>query len=156
MTQTSSGVIDVAAILARMAEDQRREAVLLAENKATLFDRLATTEVGRIRVEFDGGGDSGQIESIDAQSRDGVSIDLPDDTVSLLRSDGPADPPCHEAQSLRNAVETLAYACLYQSHAGWENNDGGFWTFSFDVAERTILLEMNTRISDVESSEHLF
>lgn len=154
MTQNFTG--GVTGMLARMAEERRREAVLLAENKTILFDRLATTEVASVFVEFDGGGDSGQIECIEARSGDDDPVELPADSVTLHLSDDAAGAPRYEAQSLRDAIETLAYACLYQSHAGWENNDGGFGTFRFDVAERAIHLEMNTRFSDVQTSDHAF
>ena len=38
---------------------------------------------------------------------------------------------------------------LEQTHGGWENNDGAYGEFTFDVAERTIKLDFNERISDI-------
>lgn len=148
MTDDFGSSFEGIAILARMAEEKRRDAALLAENKTALFDRLDRTPVARIRVEFDGGGDSGQIETIDAQSHDGAPAPLPDDALPLRLSDALDGTPRYDAQSVRDVVETLVYDCLDQGHGGWENNDGGYGTFTFDVAARTIRLEMNVRVME--------
>jgi hypothetical protein len=39
---------------------------------------------------------------------------------------------------------------------GWENNDGAFGTFVFDVADRTITLEHNERYTEVNITSHEF
>ena len=56
----------------------------------------------------------------------------------------------------RDAVEALAYAFLEETHGGWENNEGAFGEFTFDVAERTITLDYNERFESSEYSQHLF
>jgi hypothetical protein len=50
----------------------------------------------------------------------------------------------------------LAYSFLRQTHEGWENNDGAFGDFTFDVAERSITLEYNERYTETNYSEHVF
>jgi hypothetical protein len=57
---------------------------------------------------------------------------------------------------LREAIEVLCYDCLEQEHGGWENNDGAYGTFTFDVLQRTIELEFNGRFTDVATSHHQF
>lgn len=156
MTPNDPLMIDVADVFARLAEEQGRVSVLLAENKATLFDRLTAAGVARVQVEFDGGGDSGQIESIEAQTGDGAPVDLPDGALSLHLLDGPDGAPRYQDQSVRDVIETLAFDCLFQTHIGWENNEGGYGTFLFEVATRGIHLEMNTRVTEVHGSEHRF
>lgn len=58
--------------------------------------------------------------------------------------------------TLTQAVEHLAYDLLAATQAGWENNDGGCGTFTFDVADRTIALEHDERFTDVQCFEHEF
>ena len=58
--------------------------------------------------------------------------------------------------SIRDAIEHFAYDCLAQTHGGWENNEGAFGTFVFDVADQSITLDYNQRFEDVESFEHAF
>lgn len=50
--------------------------------------------------------------------------------------------------TLRDGIETLCYNYLEQHQGGWENNDGAFGEFVFNVAERRIELEFNGRFSD--------
>ena len=58
--------------------------------------------------------------------------------------------------TLREAIETLCYDYLEESHGGWENNDGAFGEFHFDVAERSVDLEFHGRFSDTFTTNHTF
>lgn len=156
MTEETRQTADLEAFLLRAFEHDRREAARLDENKIALFHRLAGSSVSSIRVGFDGGGDSGQIETSDAETADGSEAILPSEPVALRlddRSDGERRFIDH---SVREAVEVLAYDCLSREHSGWENNDGAYGTFVFDVTARTIRLEMNERVTDSLFSEHEF
>ncbi len=57
---------------------------------------------------------------------------------------------------LAEGIETLAYDVLESVHDGWENNEGAFGEFTFDVGARTIRLEYNERYETSELSEHEF
>jgi hypothetical protein len=57
---------------------------------------------------------------------------------------------------MAEAIEQLCYDFLEQEHGGWENNDGAFGEFTFNVAERTVELEFNGRFSDFTTSSHTF
>jgi ParB family transcriptional regulator, chromosome partitioning protein len=45
---------------------------------------------------------------------------------------------------------------LEETHGGWENNDGAYGEFTFDVANRTITLAYNERHMESDYSEHVF
>ena len=45
---------------------------------------------------------------------------------------------------------------LAQTHGGWENNEGAYGEFTFDVAQRTITLDYNERVETSEYSQHMF
>jgi hypothetical protein len=124
-------------------------------NKAVVFDALAAANITSVTIEFDGEGDSGGIEYISASSGD-TRTDLPTGSVSFRRAHFGEDPSAMTQQTLREAVESLCYDCLDHSHGGWENNDGAFGTFTFNVAARTIELEFNGRYTDVSVSTHEF
>jgi hypothetical protein len=57
---------------------------------------------------------------------------------------------------LRDAIETLCYDYLTQCHDGWENNDGAYGTFEFDIPNRTIHLDIDERFTDTTNSSHHF
>jgi len=147
---------DFAALVRQAAEDDRRDAALLTENKTILLDHLATTPIAKVHVEFDGEGDSGQIEYTQAWTADGTVAALPPDLVSLRLRDGLDGQKRTQEQTLEQAIETLVYDALAQTHGGWENNEGGFGAFVFDVGARTLRLTMNARVTETLVSRHGF
>ena len=124
-----------------------------ARNKAILFAALAAAGIHRVTVGYDGSGDSGQIEDVEAWDAGNESIPFPADRKIQLASDNP-DHPLPE-QNLEAAVEHLCWDCL-EIHCGWENNDGAFGTFVFDVPAGTVALEHNERYTEVNTSTHEF
>jgi len=130
-------------------------AKLRQRNKATLFDALCAAGIHQVVVSFDGYGDSGQIESLEAKAGDEI-VALPSDAVDIgIAIWGQAEGEMR-SMSLREAVEQLCYDCLEETHSGWENSDGAYGDFLFDVAERTITLDYNERYLVSEHSSHRF
>jgi hypothetical protein len=62
-----------------------RAAQILVANKAVLFDSLAAAGIENVVVTFDGYGDSGQIEAIDAGVGE-ESTSLPTDRIEIART----------------------------------------------------------------------
>ncbi len=107
-------------------------------------------------MEFDGCGDSGQIESVSGFTADNEEIALPsapvemrevvfDDLTISLVSRTPYD-----------IIEAMAYDFLEQTHSGWEDGDGAFGQFTFAVADHSITLEFNERYVDSNYHQHEF
>lgn len=145
--------IDMAAILARMAEREAEAAKLVPANKASLFALLASAGITLVTVTFDGCGDSGQIEDI-ASFRGDEPADLPAGTIELLALSYDTGQPVANTLSVSEAIEEIAYDLLGQKHCGWENNDGAYGEFNFHVAEGRIELDYNERISASEYYGH--
>jgi hypothetical protein len=124
-------------------------------NKAALFDALASAGITTVVVKFDGYGDSGQVESIEAKIGENA-VDLPDATIEIAQSHWGSSNIERSALSIRDAIEQIAYEFLEDPHLGWQNDDGAFGEFTFDVAERTITLDYNERISEAIYSQHVF
>ncbi len=145
----------MADIFARMKDHEARAAALMPANKAALFDVLAPAGITRIDVTFDGYGDSGQIENVQAYAGDTPAA-LPEARLTL-RSPGFNDDAVREQEmTVSEAVETLAYGALSQTDGGWANNDGAYGEFVFDVAAGTIRLDYNQRYTSVDSHSHDF
>lgn len=110
-----------------------RERQTLATRPAVRAE-LLQLGVARITAEYDGVGDSGQIEEIrflsNADPAQAIDIDEP----------------------IRDRVEALLYALLNLRHSGWENNDGAFGTFRWDLANQTLAHEHHQRYTDHETS----
>ena len=151
--RTPQPAIDIAALMRRLDEEQARARKLVEPNKRALFAVLALAGITRVTVTFDGGGDSGQIEAMEAFCGDD-SASLPEGEVMLERHSYRSDEVEQIVLSVPEAIEDLCYALLGQAHGGWENNEGGYGEFVFDVAGDSIALDMNIRIETSEFHGH--
>ena len=136
-------------------EHTRRANEMLPANKAVLFDALAAAGITSVHVDFDGYGDSGQIEDITVKAGD-EPAELPDERIEIFDPIWGSTEIEKQTMTIREAIEALAYAFLRQTHAGWENNDGAYGDFTFNVAERTITLDYNERYTETNYSCHEF
>jgi hypothetical protein len=141
-------------------DQKQREYALRAEeiraaNKTVLFDLLAAAGIETLTVLFDGYGDSGQIERFDIEAREGT-IPLPLDRIEVACTTWENPAIERQTQTVQEAVETLIYDLLRQTHCGWEINDGAYCEFAFDVAQRTIKLDYNERYTSSEHYSHEF
>lgn len=148
-------MVDMQSILESI--ERHRKAVTAANehNKPLVFDILAAAGITSVTVEFDGEGDSGQIQSVIACAGES-HLELPQTPVTLHRAAWANETLTAGTEPLPGAIETLCYDYLEQEHGGWENNDGAFGTFSFDVAARTIELEFNGRFTDIATNTYSF
>ncbi|HUZ91544.1 MAG TPA: hypothetical protein VMU78_06560 [Methylocella sp.] len=124
-------------------------------NKTAVFDALAKAGISIVTVTFDGYGDSGQIEDVQASNQD-TPIALPSDQLAYEAVRWGETEPTHTSCSLRDALENLAFHYLATTHGGWEDNDGAYGEFTFETSNRSITLAYNERFTDVEYSEHTF
>jgi hypothetical protein len=124
-----------------------------ALNKPVVFDALAAAGLTLVEIEFDGEGDSGQIEGIYAYAGD-ARAELPESSITLHEA-RQGDPKTTTVR-LHEAIETLCYDYLSQTHGGWENNEGAYGIFRFEVSNRSIRLDFNQRFSDSTHHTHDF
>ena len=139
---------------ARLRAELAREVTPV--NKVALFAVLQTARIRHVTVHFDGAGDSGQIESIDVTNPDETAVELPDCAIEIRTPLWDGSGVQTETMPVRDATEKLAYDFLEEAHDGWENEDGAYGEFIFDVGERTIRLEYNERVMTPSYSEHDF
>ena len=151
---------DVSVSLSDPGQQQERELARIARevllaNKTALFDALAAAGITTVIVNFDGYGDSGQIEMIEAKAGDDVCA-LPAVEIEIASAVWGSATIDRQTRPVREAIETLVYDVLSQNHGGWENNDGACGEYTFDVAERTITLDYNERHMEFDYSVHVF
>jgi len=137
--------------------DRYREAVTRASqsNKIVIFDALAAANITHVHIEFDGCGDSGQIDCVTAY-RGEEKIELPTGFITLQQASWNHSEVGIAEEPLSQALETLCYDFLEAKHGGWEIDDGAYGQFRFDVAARTIELEFNGRCSDTYTENRTF
>lgn len=127
------------------------------DNKDIIFDILEKKKVNSFTVTFDGSGDSGQIEDITLSDKilewlvEGASVNkgtVWDGTTAVQQI--AKDPP------LRDVVEELCYELLEGVCGGWEIDSGSYGEFVFDVNKRSISLDFNERVEEVNSTLYKF
>ena len=158
MTDTPTALIpalDFTAWDQKEREHIRLADELLPANKTALFDALAAANITIVVVTFDGYGDSGQIENIEVKSGDEI-VSLPAGAIEIARPVWGSSEVDRQSLSIHDAIEALAYSFLGQTHGGWENSDGAYGDFTFDVADRTITLDYNERHMESDHSQHVF
>jgi hypothetical protein len=128
-------------------------AIANRRSKELVFDALRDAGLTLVTVDFDGEGDSGQINDITAFVGDQITP-LPNTEVDMHSADFGHPEITTDRKALADAIENLCYGYLEQEHGGWENNDGAYGEFTFDVAERKIELDFNARFTDSISSSH--
>ena len=98
--------------------------------------RAALLAAGAVKVigAYDGCGDNGQVDSL-----------------LLLRANGTAV-PTEETQ--QGQIEGLFYDLLEVRHGGWENNDGAFGEFIWELTTDTLTHQHFERVIDSDLSLH--
>lgn len=139
----------------KAAAQAKLEAELFTLNKAALLNALALAGVTRVVVSFDGYGDSGQIENVEAQAGDDA-VTMPGAAIEIAEAVWDQTEPTRSSISITAAVESLAYDVLEKTHCGWENGDGAYGDVIFDVAEGAITLDYNERYTASENYTHTF
>lgn len=123
------------------------------ELKQEVFNQLLRLKVDTVSVEFDGGGDSGQIDSISAGC--GTDMEVPwgkatkNETIWTQNSHEIKEVPV----TISDLVEALCIERLGDMGYDWYNNDGGYGTFTITVATGHVLLDYEQRISSSESHQ---
>lgn len=143
------------AIAALWSQSDPADAARFAAGKAAAFALLATLGITQVVISFNGYGDEGQIEEIVASAGD-TTLELPPNAIVpgfTDRNPGFVGPV---AVTIADALEHLAYDLLGETHMGWQDGEGAYGDFTFDVAARTITLDHNDRYVAVESTTHEF
>lgn len=146
---------DLDAVMSDYERHRQARAKLSEGNKGAVFDALTTATITQVLVEFDGEGDSGQINSVTA-FRGEEPVEVPETKVRIQNVAWGDTAPVAMESTLASAIETLCYDYLEERHGGWENNDGAYGEFHFDVAQRTVDLLFIGRFTDTYTSNHTF
>ncbi len=89
------------------------------------------------------------------QDRD-IPCQMPDERIEIFRPGWDSPDIERQTHTVREAIEALSYDFLAQTHCGWENNDGAYGDFTFDVTEGCITLDYNVRYTASENYSHEF
>ena len=127
-----------------------------AFNKAAIFPALAAAGIACVTIEYDGGGDEGNLEPPQAFDAANQPLDFPDTKVAIVTLGFDNLTQNEETHSLCNAIESAACTLLETTHGGWEDGEGACGLITFAVPSETITLEHRSRFVDYDTSERAF
>ena len=115
----------------QMLESQRRAAEQRVETRAALVTELRALDVTRIAVQYEGYGDSGNVEDV---------VVTPD-TITLT-------------EELRRRVEDFGWDFAYALIPGFENNEGGYGELTWSLEADKIDVSHSNRYIETNTTEH--
>jgi hypothetical protein len=121
-----------------------------------VYDLLGGVGVESFIVSFDGGGDSGQVETPcefkPEESAKQAEALLGEVVKGSRVSDGQRYSPSgmehiwRDDPTLERLIDGLCYEVLETVAGGWEINEGSHGTFHFDANKRKMTLDFNERV----------
>ena len=121
--------IDPTSLLASMNSWRAEEAAHLTTTRAELLRALRSAGATALAAEYDGCGDSGNIEGLH------------------LEPEGLEPAPATEGR-----LADFAWAFVCHHHPGFENNEGGLGELRWDLAADAIALDHGERVTEVAYS----
>lgn len=125
-------------------------------NKAVLFEALSAAGVAVVTIDFDGCGDSGQFDAMLGFSADDEPREIPIEAMTIQAVDRETETIVEAATTPADYIESLASDLLEQEHEGWEDGDGAYGEFRFELADRSVTLEYNERYTATNYHHHEF
>jgi hypothetical protein len=98
--------------------------------------QLKEAGVAVVQLAYDGCGDSGQLES-----------------VTYVDAQGKPVNPTGQVAITEDQLMDLFYDLLETRHPGWENNDGAFGEFLWDLAADSLHHSHSSRFTDYDTEE---
>lgn len=141
-----------------LSQEPERRATFLASipmAKVQILGALEAAGVTVLSVNYDGYGDSGQMNDFNATLTDGSTValaDLPSSASPI--ADNTSDNEADEPVTLADAIERFCCDLVEAHHDDYENNEGGNGEFTFDVAAGTVTLVHNDVIIEHDTTIH--
>ena len=139
--------------------DNKNAAHAYKTNVNALMTAMQFSHVAKISINYDGGGDSGGIETLDFLDENGSELEVKNLQVNIMKkkwvydkeSGGYVESYQPEQTTIEKLAEIIFYDSLNAYHCGWENDGGGFGEFTFR-SDGSSFLEHNDRYMDSEES----
>jgi hypothetical protein len=124
------------------------------EEKQKLLTQLNLLGAKQVFVEFRGGGDEGQIESVYYQDRQDTHLEIPKDMISwtqIAYGNKTLEP---KDMTLVDVLEDLCYRALDGTGLDWYNNEGGQGSLVIDFTESPPRTSLNVGINHMSTEDY--
>ena len=117
------------------------------QEKATLLTQLNLLGAKRVVVDFQGGGDDGQVDGVYLYDQNNVDIDVPNDMIAWTTQTYGGQEAESKQTKLVDALEDLCSRALDNTGLDWYNNDGGQGNLTIDFKENPPSIKLNVGIN---------
>ena len=127
----------------RKETEKRHEEVRNRIKEVVPKFRLELLAMGAEKIEarYDGSGDSGSLSEISLLTANGTVFEIEDGNIP-------------EPEIFKDNILNIFYDVLEVRYAGWENNEGAFGHFEWDLVEDKVNHVHKIRIMTEETTEH--
>ena len=122
--------------------------------KETLLTQLNLLGAKEVFVEFRGGGDDGQIESVYYRDRHDEHLEIPKDMISWTQMVYGDKPKLTKEMSLVDVLEDLCYRALDEVSLDWCNNEGGQGHLHIDFTQSPPTTHLDIGINTMSTDDH--
>ena len=126
------------------------------EEKQKLLTQLNLLGAKEVFVEFRGGGDDGEIESVYYKDRHDEHLEIPKDMISWTQVVYGNKPLETKEMSLVDALEDLCYRALDEASMDWCNNEGGQGHLHIDFTESPPTIDLQLGINQMSTDDYSF
>ena len=124
------------------------------EEKQKLLTQLNLLGAKEVRVEFQGGGDDGQVDGVYMLDNNGAEIELPDDMIAWTKQTYGEQKAETKNETLVEVLEDLCYRALDETGWDWYNNDGGQGELIIDFTESPPKIDLSVGINTMSTEYH--
>ena len=124
------------------------------EEKQKLLTQLNLLGAKQVYVEFRGGGDEGEIESVYYNNRNDEHLEIPKDMISWTQVVYGDKPKLTKEMSLVDVLEDLCYRALDGTGLDWYNNEGGQGSLVIDFTESPPKTILNVGINQTTTDDY--
>lgn len=125
-----------------------------AHNRELILDALKHKSIPSVIVVYDGYGDSGGITDFQVNGGKGQA-DLADKVICQT-SEPFTGEKFDEEKTLKDLIESLAMDFVESDHDGWENNEGGSGTVTFDTQAMQVRVDHLENYVSHEEYTHIY
>ena len=124
------------------------------QEKTTLLTQLNLLGAKQVRIEFQGGGDDGQIEGVYLLDDNENDIDLPNDMIAWTSQTYGNQQSEQKPTKLVDALEDVCQRALDNTGLDWYNNDGGQGNLTIDFRETPPKISLYVGINQTTTDDY--
>ena len=124
------------------------------QEKTTLLTQLNLLGAKQVRIEFQGGGDDGQIEGVYLINNNDDYIDMPDDMIAWTSLTYGNQQSEQKPTKLVDALEDVCQCALDETGLDCYNNDGGQGNLTIDFRDNPPSIKLYVGINQTTTDDY--